>query len=95
MSAYMLYNAPNANPYWYYQLLRWLVCFTAAIVAYYAYQWQNLWAPWLFGAIAVLFNPIVPFHFDRRAWAMVDVAAAVFMIAAAYFAEPPIPQRDN
>ncbi len=35
----------------------------------------------LLGAVAVLFNPILPIHFSRDAWQVVDgLAAAVFLV---------------
>jgi hypothetical protein len=89
-SAYMLYNAAfETQPYAYYQILRWLVCGTAAMLAYYSYQWQNPWAPWLFGALAVLFNPFAPIHFERGVWSVIDRIAALIMVVAAFIVKPP------
>jgi hypothetical protein len=93
MSALMLYNAPGDNPYWYYQLLRWLVCGTACLFAYYTYQWQKPWIPWLFGLVAILLNPLVPFHFSRRIWGAIDLVAAIAMLAAAILLVPPVEER--
>ena len=67
------------HPYSYYQLLRWVVAVTGAYSAYLAYERQeNTWA-WVFGTIAVLFNPIFPFYFARETWQLLDVVTAIII----------------
>lgn len=34
------------------------------------------WA-WVFGIIALLFNPIIPVHLSREIWAPIDIMAAL------------------
>lgn len=67
-------------PYAYYTLLRFVVCGTSAFTAYLAYKNKTTWAAWVFGIMAVLFNPIVPFHMGREIWQIVDFIAAVIFI---------------
>ena len=56
------------HPYSYYQLLRWVVMVVGAYSAYLAYNHKdNSWA-WIFGIIAVVFNPIIPFTFEKETW---------------------------
>ncbi len=69
-------------PYAYYQLLRWLVAGVAGASAWAAFeQGRTSWA-WTLVAVAVLFNPLVPVHFDRDAWRVLDPATAVLLITA-------------
>ena len=56
IAAIMLLLALAPWPYGYYQLLRFVTCGVAVYVAFIAYRWQKMWAVWLFGFIAVLFN---------------------------------------
>ncbi len=72
-----LLGAIGTWPYAYYQLLRWVVCGVGAYSAYMAHKsGRTSWA-WVFGVIAVLFNPIVPFYLARNTWQVLDLAAAV------------------
>ena len=88
-SATMLYMARGSQPYIFFQLLRWLVTGTAAMLCYYSYQWQFTWAPWLYGFVAILFNPFVPFHMSRSSWAIVDLVAAIGLVITTFVVKPP------
>lgn len=64
-------------PYGYYQFLRWIITFIGAYTAYIAYNnKQNGWA-WIFGIIAILFNPILPFYLSKGTWQFIDVVVAI------------------
>ena len=79
----MLLGALGRWPYVYYQLLRWIVCGIAAFLAYRSYSWGRHWGLCLFGILAILFNPLVPFHLSRESWRVLDmIAAAGFCIGA-------------
>ncbi|KKU05243.1 MAG: hypothetical protein UX06_C0001G0004 [Candidatus Giovannonibacteria bacterium GW2011_GWA2_45_21] len=64
-------------PYSYYQLLRWVVCAAGAYSAYLAHESGSNGLAWVFGIIATLFNPIVPFYMQRETWQVLDLAAAI------------------
>ena len=68
------------HPYGYYTLLRFVVCGVSAYGAYFSSEIiiNKGWA-WIFGIIAILFNPIIPIHLDRDTWAVIDVAVAVVL----------------
>jgi hypothetical protein len=77
--------ATQKMPYGYYQLLRFIVCIFSAIVALLRFR-SNLWAlAWLYVAIAILFNPIVPIHFKRDTWAIIDVVTAALMVYTSFY----------
>ena len=85
----MLLLALAPWPYGYYQLLRLVVCGVAVYVAFMAYRWQKMWAVWLFGFIAVLFNPLIPIHLSREIWQPVDIVCGIlFMVIAIILSEP-------
>jgi len=77
-------------PYGYYQLLRFVVCGAAVYVAVTAYKWQRTWVTWLFGFIAVLFNPLIPIHLSRDIWQPIDLISAIlFLVAVLILKKPP------
>lgn len=89
ITALMLVGALGRWPYGYYQLLRWVTCGAAVFVAFVAYNWEKLWATWLFGFIALLFNPVIPVHLSREIWQPIDVVCALlFAIIALALREP-------
>ena len=76
-------------PYGYYQILRWVTCGVALFIAYQAYTWKQYWAIWIFGIIAILFNPILPITFSKEIWLPIDwVTAAIFVLGIFLLHEP-------
>jgi len=80
IAAIALLGALAPWPYGYYQLLRFVVCGVAIYIAYMAYNWKKIWAMWLFGFIALLFNPLIPIYLSREIWQVIDVICAVLFI---------------
>jgi len=77
VAALFLIGALGGWPYSYFQLMRWIVCGVGAYSAYTSYESGRTGWAWVFGIIAVLFNPIAPFYMQRDTWEMLDLAAAV------------------
>lgn len=70
------------HPYSYYQITRWIVCAVAIYAAYQAYQAGKAAWPWIFGVVAVLFNPLFPFYFAKGTWQVLDaIVAAIFFVS--------------
>lgn len=80
----MLLAALGDWPYGYYQFLRFVVCGVGGYVAWLSYESKRIWAAWLFGLVAVLFNPLVPFHLSREIWQPLDLACAALFLAGAF-----------
>lgn len=72
-----LLGALGDNPYDYYQFLRWAMLIIGGYLAYLFYKLGNKIWLWIFGAIVLLFNPIVPFTFQRDTWQIIDVVVAI------------------
>ncbi len=85
----MLLGALGRWPYGYYQLLRLVTCGAAIWIAVLAYQWQKIWATWLFGIIAVLFNPLMPIHLSKELWQLIDAICAILFIVIIFVLEKP------
>lgn len=72
-------------PYFCYVLLRLIVCASAAFAAARRHSEKRLFWVWVFGAVAVLFNPILPVRMARSDWRAINIAVAVFFICWALF----------
>ena len=81
----MLLLALTPLPYGYYTLLRIVVCGAAVWTVLVAYPAKKLWIVWLFAAIAIVFNPIIPIHLDRNIWAVIDVVTALLFICTVFY----------
>ncbi|MBW8015052.1 MAG: hypothetical protein FVQ82_02625 [Planctomycetes bacterium] len=89
IAAAMLLLALADLPYGYYQLLRLVVCGVSVYIAVTAYSWQKMWGVWLFGFIALLFNPLIPIHLSREIWQPIDVVCAILFIVMMFVLEKP------
>jgi len=88
-TAFLLLATLNL-PYGYYTFLRIVVCGVSVYVAYQGYQWGQQWAMWVFGLVAVLFNPLVPVHLTKEIWLPIDLAVAVALVGAATVLVRPV-----
>lgn len=68
------------HDYTVYQLSRWLVC---GVAIYCSMSAKGGWR-WALAAVAVLFNPIVPFFLGRNVWKLADFGAACVFLTSAY-----------
>ena len=67
-------------PYGFYELLRLVVCGSAIYVVNESYQAKIPAWPWIMGAMAVLFNPIISPHLRRGDWRVLNVIGAVVFV---------------
>lgn len=68
-------------PSGFYELLRIVVSGTALHGLVQSVNRHQYW-PWVMGAIAILFNPILPLSFDQDEWRPIDFGAAVTFVVA-------------
>lgn len=68
-------------PYFVYVLLRVFVCGSSAYIASKLNSRHRVPLTWLFGAIAVLFNPVIPVRMARSDWQVMNGLTAVMFIA--------------
>jgi len=85
VAAGLLLWALAPHPYGYYIALRWVTCAVAVYTVIVAAQ-AELWG-WVvaFGAVALLFNPLVPVHLDRGTWSPIDIAVAALFAGSIPF----------
>jgi len=76
-SAVLLLVALGDHPYGYFTFLRWVVFMSACLVAWVAWESEVQPATFVFAAVAILFNPLVPVYLGKSTWAPIDVVCAV------------------
>lgn len=71
-------------PYGFFTLLRFVVFASSAYVAWMMYEAQKEKWVWIFGSLAVLFNPFIIIHLNRELWSIIDAIVGVFMIVSVF-----------
>jgi len=70
-------------PYGYYTLMRLVVCATAIYVIVISAKSGQTWGSWLFGIVALLFNPVAPIHLTKGIWQPLDFITGILLVVAA------------
>ncbi len=83
VAAAMLFLGAAPLPYGYYMLLRLVACGVFAFAAFIAFDRKSKVLPWVYGFMALVFNPIIKIHFPKEMWMVVDVAAGILLLATA------------
>ena len=80
ISILMLFaGMPEFFPYGYYTLLRLVVCGTGAYIAYFSFEEEKKVICFFSVLIAILFNPLIPFHLGKYIWVVIDFVVAIFL----------------
>jgi len=80
----MLVLAIPPMPYGYYTLLRLVVCGTSLYLIWFAKSINRQGWMWTMGFITLLFNPIIPVHFAKAIWSLVDLVVAIIFLVGIY-----------
>lgn len=67
-------------PYGYYTFLRLVACGVFAWAAFIGFERKHKVLPWVYGILAILFNPFMKIHLPKEVWAVVDIASAAFLL---------------
>lgn len=84
VAAAMLFYALRKLPYSYFTFLRFAVCGACAYSAYIASTIKQPAWVFIFGIIAILFNPIFIVGLDRETWTYVDVGVGVLLLLSVF-----------
>ena len=76
--------ALERHPYRFYQDLRLATLLLSLILIWCLVVSGWRWWPGAVAAIAVLFNPVAPFHMSRSTWHPINLSAALVFIALAF-----------
>jgi hypothetical protein len=87
VAAAMLVDAAvEKHPYSFYALFRWICCPIFAYSAFAAYERNQLPWAWIFGVLAVLYNPIFRVQLDRSTWIGINwFTVGVIVVAGIVF----------
>lgn len=88
ISVFMLFLAIPKLPYGYYILLRWVVTISALFSVWVAYDSEDKFWLFLMGGIAILFNPIIPVHFTKEIWVVIDIVVAILFLVSIFTIKP-------
>ena len=70
-------------PYFYYELLRLVVCSAFCWIAFLnqVYDDENLYLVMMLISIAfaILFNPFMPIYLNKETWILLDIASALYI----------------
>jgi len=75
----LLVLAATPLPYGFYTLIRIIVCLFMAWAAVIFFKKEVETLPWIFIALAVLFNPIIPVYLSKEIWVVIDLGCAGFL----------------
>ena len=85
-AAMLVSAAVERHPYSFYTLLRWICCPIFAYSAFTAYEKNRMPWAWIFGTLALLYNPIFRVHLNRNTWMGVNwFTVGVIVVAAVVF----------
>ena len=87
ISAILLFLALLNYKIGYYKFLRWVVCATAIYITFISFKKDEKinFGVWLFGLVAILFNPISPFYLDKYNWQVIDILIGILFISSIFF----------
>ena len=71
-------------------IIRYVVAILALIIGYFAFQAKQWWWMPLMLAIAVIWNPVLPFGFSGIYWYGAQYAAVIVFVLAAIFIKVPL-----
>ena len=80
-------------PYGYYTLLRLTVTGSAIYFAYKYYEEKKIIWVWIFGIIAVLFNPLVPIYLQRGTWMVIDILTSIIYLISIFLRADNVSNR--
>jgi hypothetical protein len=68
-------------PYDFYRLLRWLTFGVSIALGVEKFREREMGWLWSLGIIALIFNPLVPFDFERGIWRIFNICASVIFLS--------------
>src|SRR5438552_17126734 len=85
----LVYAAVQRHPYSFYTLLRWICCPIFGYSAVSAYENKRVPWTWIFGVLALLYNPIFRVHLDRSTLSGVNWVTIGLIVMSVLVRRPP------
>jgi len=80
----LLAAIPSFWPYSFYVLLRWIIFTSSLYIAYNFYNSKIKSWFFVFGGIALIFNPILPVYFNKPIWVGIDFVSSILFFVVAF-----------
>ncbi|MBL7879903.1 MULTISPECIES: DUF6804 family protein [Elizabethkingia] len=80
--AVLMFGCLLDMPYGYYQLVRFIALISFAVLAYQASQQSRQTEMFIYGALALLFQPFVKIALGRELWNIVDVIVGIGLLVS-------------
>ncbi len=83
ITAGLLFLRSARLPYWDHVFLEFAVPLVFAWAAVEAYRINRKVLPYIYGFLAILFNPVIPFELDQDTWFAIDIGVGIFVLTTA------------
>ncbi|MDV3554892.1 hypothetical protein CMU76_03990 [Elizabethkingia anophelis] len=80
--AFLMFGCLLDMPYGYYQLMHFIALISFAVLAYQASQQSRQTEMFIYGALALLFQPFFKIALGRELWNIVDVIVGVGLLVS-------------
>jgi len=81
----LLLAIPSGWPYGYYIFLRWTIFVSSIVIANRFNRARLTTWVFVFGALAFLFNPIIPVYLNKLSWVAIDLVSATLFFMSIRF----------
>ena len=81
LTASLLFLGALPLPYGYYTFLRIVVTITLVWAAYVSDLRNEKSLLWIFGVLAILFNPVIKIILPKELWIIIDIGVGVLLLA--------------
>ncbi|NOZ83900.1 MAG: hypothetical protein GXP60_03685 [Epsilonproteobacteria bacterium] len=81
ITALLFFIGAAPLPYGYYMLLRLIATGVFIWAAFVAYERKHESMPWVYGVLAILFNPLIKIHLPKELWAAVDIGSGILLLS--------------
>lgn len=96
VSVMLLWALYPENPYGYYVLLRWVCCAAFIFLSVVSFSQKKEQVGWIFGVLALVYNPIMPFYLNRAIWSVINVTTIVVsLVSIRYLRAPVLDEEDQ
>jgi uncharacterized membrane protein YccC len=95
LAAAFAFYATGKHPYNFYILVRWVVFLTCCSGIWLSRGriWPSFAPAYI--AVGLVFNPLLPFHFQRSTWHALDIAAGSILVLSFAFSSVPNDSNNN
>lgn len=71
-------------PYGYYIFLRLVITAIGIYMIFVCSSANSYGWAWVFGIVAILFNPLIPIHLEKDVWIFFDIIVAILLIISIF-----------